>query len=188
MEKTYWCPIAATRLAAVRRLSACAGRARTRSARSPPEPTTGPTTQESSRFDKWKEKLLDLTFRNRLLSFKPDSRGSISLYLPDLAAFEDGLARGDSFELLASLADDARAHRSAAAMDPAAEEQVRAKRLEDLAKRRIQCSLDVEALWTRARALERAARLDIEEGGANTLYAALGFLQWFEADGALAGR
>ncbi|MHB8876007.1 MAG: DUF3320 domain-containing protein [Myxococcaceae bacterium] len=149
-----------------------------------PEHPVRPTAHEASRFDKWKEKLLDLTFRNRLLQFKAESRSCIELLVPDLGAFEDRLAEGDTFEVLAASIEEAKALRAKNALDAAAEEQVRAKRTEDLQKRRLQSSFEVEPLWTRARQLERAARLDIEEGGANTLYVALGLLKWSEAEDA----
>ncbi|MEQ1503145.1 MAG: DUF4011 domain-containing protein, partial [Myxococcota bacterium] len=45
----------------------------------------------------------------------------------------------------------------------------------------VHAELDETELLARVVALDRATRLDLEEGGANTLYAAVGFLQWSES-------
>ena len=53
----------------------------------------------ADRIARWQRKLLDLTLRNRLLNFRNTS-GTIELNIPDLAAFEDLLARGTHFSVL----------------------------------------------------------------------------------------
>ncbi|HZW09457.1 MAG TPA: DUF4011 domain-containing protein, partial [Phycisphaerales bacterium] len=123
----------------------------------------------TERIDRWKRKLLDLSLRNRLLNFRETNR-SLELIAPDLAALEDGLAEGGTFDILPR---------------PAREEQTHGR--------------DSRATWLHATASEaetarkllelyRAARSSIEETGANVLFLALGMLHWYEVPGAEAAR
>nr|WP_145545248.1 DUF3320 domain-containing protein [Variovorax boronicumulans] len=136
------------------------------------------------RLAKWKAKLLDLTLRNRLLNFKT-TKTTLQLVAPDLAALEDALAEGQEFNvkpLPTSFADGA---------DPRMA-QVHAGRtgrapLDDMAKD----ALANKALIARVRpetldgnllGIHSAAKTGLEEGGANTLYLAIGLLKWTEAE------
>ncbi|MBT7301791.1 MAG: DUF4011 domain-containing protein, partial [Victivallales bacterium] len=136
--------------------------------------------QKLSRLERWKRHLLDLSRRNRLLNFR-DSRRSILLACPDLASVEDALAAGDEFTVLPcpkQLADDPRdagLHRQRTGddlIDTFLRQQMKEKRLH---------STHAPAeLEKRMREMDRAARLSLEESGANTMFLALGFLRWFE--------
>ncbi|ATB34938.1 DNA helicase related protein [Cystobacter fuscus] len=148
--------------------------------------TTPPVTEDKpasaqvvSRFSKWKEKLLDLTLRNKLLNFRLDTQGALPLHVPDLASFEDLFSSGEPYELLPAPEEDPRDGRTAKLQRVrGTEEEVAARRLEDLGKGRLHSPLREAELWNRARNLDRTARTDLEEGGAQTLYLGIGMLRW----------
>jgi very-short-patch-repair endonuclease len=147
----------------------------------PPTEVKPPTTQDVSRFARWKEKLLDLTLRNRLLNFRTDTRGALPLQVPELASFEDAFSVGEVYELLPLPEEDGRDARAAKLQQTRGmEEELAERRRQDLAKGLLHSSLRQADLWARARHLDRTARMDMEEGGANTLYLAIGMLRWFE--------
>ena len=85
------------------------------SAAAAPQPSDDkpPAPQVVSRFGRWKEKLLDLTLRNRLLNFRSDTRGALPLQVPDLGAFEDVFSTGEAFELMPAPEEDSRDMRAA---------------------------------------------------------------------------
>ncbi|MBI4880554.1 MAG: DUF3320 domain-containing protein [Planctomycetes bacterium] len=134
------------------------------------------------RFRRWSERLLDLTARNRLLNFRLD-RGVIPLEIPDVAEFENRLARDVDFEVVPRPDEDPADHRAAAIaekrVDPEAE---RRRLLADLDKHRLHTPITTSHLIPAAKKIGREARTDLEEGGANTLFAVVGVLRWFEAE------
>ncbi|MGA9522843.1 MAG: DUF4011 domain-containing protein, partial [Myxococcaceae bacterium] len=66
-----------------------------------PEPPPPPVPEDvASRFRRWKDRLLDLTLRNKLLNFRPDAKGALPLEVPDLPVFEDLLASGHRFQVV----------------------------------------------------------------------------------------
>jgi hypothetical protein len=128
-----------------------------------------------ARFKRWKDKLLDLTLRNKLLNFKVDSKGVLPLLVPDLGHFEDILATQRRFELRALPAVDPRDQRDAtlaSAREDRAETELR--RRTDLERGIIHVGLPDAEMLRRAVALDREAREDLAEGGANTLFVGLG--------------
>lgn len=139
------------------------------------------TTATQARLDRWKRKLLDLSLRNRILNHR-DSRKHIPLTCPDPARLEDLLADGRRFELCPrddiQRADDPRSaelHTERTGEDPV-EQFLR----DELTHQRIYADLTAGELDKRLLEIYRAARLMIEESGANTLYLAIGFLEWYE--------
>ena len=139
-----------------------------------------PDTPEG-RLAKWKSRLLDLTLRNRLLNFKP-SKTTLRVLCPDLAAFEDTLAEGKEFKLRAkplmmagSDTRDASVYAARNGADP-----LDALALDALGRGEIIVDAPEDALDARLLEIFRAASTGLEEGGANTLYLAFGFLHWKE--------
>jgi very-short-patch-repair endonuclease len=134
------------------------------------------------RLAKWKSRLLDLTLRNRLLNFKP-SKTTLRVICPDLAAFEDSLAEGKEFKIRAApplmTGVDQRdaavytARHGATPLDALA--------LDALGRGEIVVDSTSEALDARLLEVFRTASTGLEEGGANTLFLAFGFLQWQES-------
>ncbi len=135
------------------------------------------------RLAKWKAKLLDLTLRNRLLNFKT-SKSTLQIVAPDLGALEDGLADGVEFQIqsLPSLMEGndprvAQVHSARSGRSPL-DDMAR----DSLSNRTLIAKVGAEALDGNLLSLHTAARTGMEEGGANTLYLALGLLRWTEAE------
>jgi len=135
-----------------------------------------------ARLDRWKRKLLDLSNRNRLINFR-DSNKSVPLVCPDLAAVEDALIGGLNFSIFHRPAlMDEQNPRSAEVGEQRTGENVLNEYLRDeLASRRLYSPLTEPVLQRRLIEIFRAARLSVEESGANTLYLAVGFLAWYES-------
>lgn len=134
------------------------------------------------RLARWQRKLLDLSLRNVLLNFKP---GKKSLLLDVAApALEDALAAGQTLQLLPTreLMDG---------QDPRSQALHEARSLEDLhsahaaealQRKQVFIRLPEPELEVRLVDLYRGARTALQEGGANTLFIALGFLVWTRPD------
>lgn len=134
----------------------------------------------AARFRRWKDALLDLSLRNKLLNFNPEKKGTVALEVPDLPTFEDLLAAGQPLEIVGRPqlhGVDRRDERLARAR---LDEADHALRLRDLAKHVLHTSLSEDRLTPVAKELIRDARTDLEEGGVSTLYAVLGVLKWLE--------
>ena len=150
-----------------------------------PLPPTAVPAPVQQRFQAWKDALLDLSLRNRLLNFR--SGASVALRAPSLAALEDRLGTDGFLELHPKPAQDAQDQRDpgivAARVDPVAEREALTA---DLARRIVHTQLAPADLFNRCIALDQDARAAREEGGANTLFIAIGVLRWFPAgeDGA----
>ncbi|HVW54913.1 MAG TPA: DUF3320 domain-containing protein [Rhizobiaceae bacterium] len=136
-----------------------------------------PTTA-AGRIDRWQKKLLDLTLRNRLLNF-PDSRKTIPFLCTDVAHLEDRLAEGVPIRLI-SLPEqnplgerDAQLYREVHGRD-----LQRGFAADALLRDELASTLDLRELETRLIDLHRQVRSDFAEGGANTLFLAVGFLRW----------
>ncbi len=135
-----------------------------------------------TRIDTWQRKLLDLTKRNALLALK-DRAVAIKLYCPDISSMEDSLADGVSFKFLSAeespLNDRERseeAFRLQVGSDIHKEYAV-----EQLNKNVLLANMPKKKLEQNAITLLRKAKNDLEEGGSNTLYLALGMLRWKES-------
>ncbi|EJN28098.1 hypothetical protein PMI35_03146 [Pseudomonas sp. GM78] len=125
----------------------------------------------------WQRKLLDLTTRNRLLHL-PDSAKGVRLICPDPAQLEDQLASGQRIRIV-SVPD-----LEAGGRDAALYEQQNSESLRDeyartaLSRGEVLATLEKSKLEVALIDLYRKARSDLDEGGANTLFLALGFLKW----------
>jgi len=125
----------------------------------------------------WQRKLLDLTTRNRLLHL-PDSAKSIRLICPEPGKLEDLLAEGKRIRIV-SMPD-----LEAGGRDAVLYEQQNRENLRDeysraaLGRGEVLATLEKTALEAALVDLYRKARSDLDEGGANTLFLAVGFLKW----------
>jgi hypothetical protein len=131
---------------------------------------------EPARVARWKNALLDLSLRNRLINYT--SRSGLSLAVPgdQLGHLEDLLHAGQAVSLYASdeitAMDLRRGARSARDLPDA-------HRAEHLTERRSLYADVTEAAYAkRLRALAHRARTIAEETGANNLYLVLGSLVW----------
>lgn len=136
-----------------------------------------PTTA-SGRIDRWQRKLLDLTLRNRLLNF-PDTKKTIPFLCTDVGYLEDRLADGASIRVI-SLPEqnpigerDANLFREMQGHDIQRNFAAEALKRDELPSR-----LEAKEFQARLINLHRQVRNDFAEGGANTLFMAVGFLRW----------
>ncbi len=145
------------------------------------------------RLKKWKEKLVDLSKRNRLLNFRPTKVSTIRIIdeLPSeilhLLAIEKGgmeflpleKEKEDLFQLSAEAKPDIDAEISSV--------QFRKYKKEELEKKYtdkyLQTNLTKERLTKNLFRIYSKANSVMEEQGYNVLFLALGFLEWYESEG-----
>lgn len=137
------------------------------------EGTEGP----AGKLTLWQRKLLDLTTRNRLLHL-PDSAKGVRLLCADPAALEDLLSSGQRIRVL-PVPDLNSSGRDTALYEQQNHESLVAEvARQALARGEVLASLEKPKLEATLIDLFRKARSDLEEGGANTLFLAIGFLKW----------
>ena len=131
-----------------------------------------PQTPED-RLDRWQRKLLDLSARNPLLNHR-STRTSLDILCPDPGRLEDRLSDGAKIQIepWAAAAHDLPNQQP---MDRRGLEEIAR---EKLAQSRVLVDLPREELRKRAVDIYRKTQTALQEGGANTLYLALGFLLW----------
>lgn len=142
-----------------------------------------PSLDPKDRLARWQRKLLDLSLRNNLLNFKGGKK-NVQLDAPEPGALEDMLSDGAPIRLI-SRPDlmDGRDPRDQALHEQRSREDLRREHALDALKRReVFVSVDAKELETRLVDLYRSARTTLQEGGANTLFLALGFLNWTRDD------
>jgi very-short-patch-repair endonuclease len=145
-------------------------------------PKTEPL-KPATRIDQWKSRLLDLSLRNRLLNFR-ETKATIRILSALPENVEDELAAERELSLQPKprlMGDD----------DPRNEvtytKQQRADALADhlrdeLKHGRLHTNLDAPEHGRRLTELFRSARNAIDENGTNTLFAAVGSLEWRETE------
>ncbi len=133
----------------------------------------------------WERRLLDLSLRNSLLSFRAN-KNAVQLMAGGLAALEDALAGGDSFKIAARPSDwdreSAELHDSRIYAPQNGSDALDKVLALEFKSKRLRAFLDEKPLEENLKALLRQAKVSLEENGANTLYLALGFLRWYEND------
>lgn len=131
----------------------------------------------ASKLNLWQRKLLDLTTRNRLLHL-PDSAKCVRLICPDPAKLEDILADGKRIRVVA-MPDLEAGGRDAALYELQNRENLRDEYARSaLNRNEVLGTLEKTKLDTALVDLYRTARSDLDEGGANTLFLAIGILKW----------
>ena len=132
-----------------------------------------------TRVDSWLRKLLDLTKRNPLLAFT-ERRVAISIDCPNISTMEDGLASGKLFTFLSN-EELYNTERSEETFRSQTGSNINTEyALEQLKNNVLIAKMPKKKLEQNAITLVRKAKNDLEEGGANTLYLALGMLRWKE--------
>ncbi|MBA1146676.1 DUF3320 domain-containing protein [Ectothiorhodospiraceae bacterium WFHF3C12] len=137
-----------------------------------------------SRLDRWQRKLLDLSLRNRLLNFKPSKR-AIAIQCPDPGQLEDRLADGMKIQVMPSprMMDEESGRSADLYRRQHGEDADEGYALDALRRNEVIVDLPPDELDRRLVELYRAARAALQEGGANTLFLAFGFLVWTKGDG-----
>ena len=136
-----------------------------------------PEETPETRVDLWRRKLLDLTKRNPLLEV---GASGLSIYCPNVPMLEDKLAHGKIFSFLAATESphneaDRDADQFRLTTGNALHEQYA---LEQLDRGVLIANENKSRLDTRLVELFRKTKNDMLEGGANTLYLAIGMLKW----------
>ncbi|MDC8449151.1 MAG: DUF4011 domain-containing protein [Nitrospira sp.] len=133
------------------------------------------------RLARWKSKLLDLTLRNRLINFKP-TKIMLPLRVPDPAHLEDALADGQEwkFRPLPQIMQGSDPRVASVAAKRTGEDPVETVVKQAMGQKELLAAVESKKLDAQLYEIYSTARLGLEEGGANTLYLALGFLRWAE--------
>lgn len=143
------------------------------------------------RLSSWKNRLLDLSTRNRLLDVRKDSNKRIlPLLLEKPQEILDALLGGSEFTLVGRPSllreDDPRSRQLAQLQTKS--DPVQAEVQRQFQSGRLCINLDDNDLTKRSVELYRAERVNVEETGSSTLYLALGLLSWLETDKATGKR
>ncbi|WP_307720458.1 DUF3320 domain-containing protein [Massilia atriviolacea] len=135
------------------------------------------------RLARWQRRLLDLSLRNNLLNFK-NSRKTLKLDAPEPGTLEDLLSDGTPIRLLPrpQLMDGADPRNQLIHEQRTREDVRREHALDALKRREVFVAVEQQELESRLVELYRSARATLQEGGANTLFLAVGFLTWTRED------
>ena len=132
------------------------------------------------RIARWQRKLLDLSLRNRLLNYR-DSKQTLPFRCQNVAALEDALAAGKKFRGLSLKDDDPIGDRTVSPEDAQRIEEELAR--DAFERGQIPVPLTRQDMNSRFLTLFRRAKSDMQEGGTNTLFLAVGFLRWKKTEG-----
>ena len=131
-----------------------------------------------------RKRLIDITNRNKLVSFRPTKKACIEVAFPKISDLYDQLTEGEE-ELrlqlgIDYLVDGTRSKQKRPGAEPRHVTRPDAERA--LQQRQILCRHDEGDLEARADYIRREAKAVLAETGINHLYLALGFLRWREID------
>lgn len=128
----------------------------------------------------WERKLLDLSLRNSLLNFRFTKKSPI-LLTTSLGKFEDEVQCGYDFEVVPAEKDMDVSTDKAPFYIPFGENTpIHHLVTSSLQNKRIYCTLGEADTKDQLKTIYRAAKLSLEENGANSLYLAVGMLEWNE--------
>jgi len=127
------------------------------------------------RIERWQSKLLDLSLRNRLLNFRK-TRQTVPCMVPDIGKLEDALVVGKKFQFFPLFENHPIGERRVTQEE---EKQI----IDSYAQQayennQISVLLKANEMEKRMVSIHRKAKSDLQEGGTNTLYLAVGFLRW----------
>lgn len=143
--------------------------------------TPPPQIIPANRIDHWKQQLLDLTLRNRFLNFR-ENKSTLPLLCADLSSLEDALAAQTAFQIRPH-PQISRPSKTPPSDNPGSDrnsltnEEINFLN-QELSAKRLHTPLTDNELSRRLLTLYRSTRLEVEESGANTLFLALGMLEW----------
>lgn len=132
----------------------------------------------AGRKNRWERKLLDLGLRNALINLRP-AKTLVPLLTASVDDLEDALSDGADFSVLPRPADwktDAPDLFTAMAAGMDAAELLSS----EFKNHCLRSLLTESELGKSIKELYRAAKVSLEESGANTVYLALGLLRWYE--------
>lgn len=125
-------------------------------------------------LDKWKDKLLDLSFRNRLLSFR-SNRGTLEILCHSPNEIEDLLADGAAFEITPQPTQ------SSLNFDRTDQKEILSDQITaSFEAKKLLTTIPEDKFNAILNSLYRSVVNSVEETGSNTLFLALGILSWKE--------
>lgn len=141
-----------------------------------------PADTPATRLDKWKRKLLDLSLNNRLIKFR-ESKKTLPILCPSLGSLEDALAKGKKFQLLERPAEmsDGRLRSDTLHLQRTGQDLAEELLKGEFQSGRLRTAVTRQELDRRLLEIYREWHTSLEEGGASTLFLALGFLAWYES-------
>ncbi len=142
--------------------------------------TDGSPAKPANRIDFWKSRLLDLSLRNRLLNFR-ETKSTIRIlsepeYVEDELAAEHELSLRPKPKIMSE--EDPR--NAATFIKEQRADALKDYLQDELRKGRLHTHMDESEHSQRLTELFRSARNALDEKGANTLFAAVGILEWRE--------
>ena len=134
---------------------------------------------QPARIVRWTSKLLDLSLRNRLLNVR-DTKFIIPIACPDITILEDKIADNESLTLnsLPNLLGEKDLHDLTMLRNSEVKPEIKVLLEHELGQQRLWTVLPPNEMLHRLTALYRQGKNDLEEGGVNTLYLAIGFVEW----------
>ena len=137
----------------------------------------------AGRVKRWTQKLLDLSLRNRLLNVR-DTKQVIPIACTDITDLEDRIAADESISVfsLPERLGEKDLHDLAMLRNSEIGPEIREFLDRELEQKRLRSTLAPSELNKRLTAVYRQSRSDLEEGGVNTLFLAVGFLEWKMAE------
>lgn len=133
----------------------------------------------TTRVERWKNRLLDLTLRNTLLNFNARAavNSSLRFIVHDVCEFENALVGEDAkFEIRA--AEELSGNAEIAGTELAREIFPQKRLLAEPPPLRSRKTTETERIRDRLVKIFRTSNTAVAETGANTLFVALGFLRW----------
>ena len=130
-----------------------------------------------SRLQRWQRRLLDLTLNNLLLNHRA-TKTSLRIICPQPGRLEDKLAEGARIQICAVPKSSAEGQDEEIYRQRTGEVITEEYAFDELDKRRVLVDLPADELSKCAVEIYRKAQTALQEGGANTLYLAIGFLLW----------
>ena len=129
------------------------------------------------RLERWQRKLLDLSARNPLLNHK-STKTSLQFFCPEPGLLEDKLSENKRISIR-SVSDNVNQKQDEGLHRQRTGEILSIEYAKDaLEKNQVLVELPENELTSRSVNIFRKAQMALQEGGANTLYLALGFLLW----------
>ncbi len=146
----------------------------------PTESRAGVAQTAQGRIDRWTQKLLDFSARNRLLNIPASSRQVIPLVCSDLGALENQIAANRTITIRS--AEDALGEKTFADLQAnrLTTEQCKDTIDAELRSGRLCAMMPPREVYRRLSDLYHDARTNLEESGVNTLFLAIGALQWMD--------
>lgn len=118
----------------------------------------------NTKYEVWKNKLLDMSKRNRLLNYKDTARSTVMITSPKCADLYDFFVKSEN-ELIFSYKQ---------------EDDENIEEYNDLSN--VTTNKNIADLQRTLRNLRNKAKTAVEEQGVNVLYLSFGFLKWTESD------